>query len=146
MKKTMRFVCIMLVCSLLLAVPAQAASAIEPRESAFFSSYGFDLEKVSSTSFRIWFDVVSNVVTMDELGASEIVLYRSTNQENWVKIRTYTPENYPQMLDYNSVSHAGYVSYNYASSGYYYTACITYYAKNSTGIGERSFYTEIIRM
>lgn len=146
MKKPVRFVCMILVCSLLLAVPAQAASAIEPRESAFFSSYSFDLEKVSSTSFRIWFDVISNVTRMDELGASEIVLYRSTNQENWVKIRTYTPENYPQMLAYNTRSHEGYVSYNYASSGYYYTACITFYAKNSTGIGERFFYTEILGM
>ena len=62
MKKNARIICMVLVCSLLFAVPAQAASSVEPRESYFFSSYGTDLYKTSSTSFQIWFDVVANVL------------------------------------------------------------------------------------
>ena len=147
MKKAVRFICIVLACSLLLTIPAQAASVVEPRGSAFFSSYGTDLYKTSSTSFQIWFDVDANAWTvMQVLGVSEIILYRSTDQENWTKIKTYKMENYPQMVAQNTTSHIDYVTYNYASTGYYYTAYITFYAKNSTGIGERYVYTEILRM
>lgn len=147
MKKSVRFICLILVCSLVLAVPAQAASVVEPRESAFFSYYGTDLYKTSSSSFQIWFDVTANAwVTMDVLGVSEIILYRSADQQSWTKMRTYTMENYPEMVDQNTIDHGGYVTYNYATPGYYYRAYITFYAKNSTGIAERYVYTEILQM
>lgn len=137
---------ILLVCSLLLAVPAQAASTVEPRGSAFFSSYITDLYKTSSSSFQIWFDVVSNVHRMDELGITEIILYRSADKQTWSRMRTYTVEYHPHMIARNTTSHDGYVTYNYGTTGYYYTAYIIFYAKNSTGIGERYVYTEILQM
>ena len=146
MKKLARFVCMILACSLFLAIPAQAESVVEPRASAFFSSYGTDLYKTSSSSFQIWFDVVSNVSRMDVLGVSEIVVYRSADQQSWTKTRIYTMDNYPQMVAQNTTSHGGYVTYNYATSGYYYRARVTFYAKNSTGSGIRDVYTEILRM
>ena len=146
MKKLTRFACIILILGIFLAMPAQAQSIVEPRGSAFFGTYGTDLYKTSSSSFQIWFDVVSNVATMDELGVTEIILYRSADLESWSKMRTYTVEYHPQMLAYNTTSHGGYVTYNYGTTGYYYRAYITFYAKNSTGIGERYVYTEILRM
>ena len=146
MKKALRFVCIILVCTLLLAVPAQAEGMVESRASAFFSSYGTVLYKTSSTSFQIWFDVVANVVTMQEIGASEIVLYCSADQQSWTRVATYTMDDYPEMVEQNTASHDGYVPYDEAVSGYYYTARITLYAKNSTGIGELDEYTEILQM
>lgn len=147
MKKLVRFVCLILVCGLLFAVPAQAAETAEPRASAFFATYGTDLYKTSSSSFQIWFDVMANAGnTMQVLGVSEIVVYRSADQQSWTKMRTYTMENYPQMVDQNTEDHVGYVTYNYATTGYYYTARITFYAQNSTGSGIRDVYTEIIRM
>ena len=146
MKKVVHFVCIILICSLLLAIPAQAETVVEPRESAFFSSYGTDLNKTSSTSFEIWFDVVSNASTMQVLGVSEIVLYKSADQHSWSQIKMYSMDAYAVMTDENTTSHDGYVTYNFATTGYYYTARITFYAKNSTGIGEKDVYTEILRM
>lgn len=146
MKKAVRFVCIVLVCTLLLVVPAQAETIAEPRASAFFSYYGTDLYKTSSTSFQIWFDVVANIVTMEELGASEIVLYCSEDQQSWTRVATYTIDNYPEMVDQNTSSHTGYVPYDEAVPGYSYTARITFYAKNSRGIGENDIYTEILEM
>ena len=147
MKKLIRFIGMILVCSLLLAVPAHAVSATEPRASAFFCSYGTDLYEISATSFQIWFDVVANVGTsMQELGVSEIALYESPNQQSWTRVATYTMDAYPQMVAQNTQSHGGYVPYDTAITGYYYTARITFYAKNSSGIGEKDIYTEIIRM
>ena len=147
MKKLVRVICVLLVCSLLFAVPAQATSGVESRASAFFSYYGTDLYKTSSSSFQIWFDVTANAGnTMQILGVSEIIVYRSADQQSWTKMRTYTMDNYSQMVAQNTQSHDGYVTYNYATTGYYYTAYITFYAKNSSGIAERYVYTEILRM
>lgn len=146
MKKLTRFFCMILVLSLFLAVPAYAQTTVEPRGSAFFSSYGTDLYKTGTRSFQIWFDVDANLDTMDELGVTEIIVYRSADQQSWTRMKTYTVDDYPEMLDYNTFSYAGYVTYNYATPGYYYRAYITFYAKNSTGIGERYVYTEILRM
>lgn len=146
MKRLARVVCMLLACSLLIAVPGQAASVVEPRGSAFFAAYGTDLYKTSLSSFQIWFDVTANVATMEVLGVNEIIVYRSADQQSWTKICTYTIDDYPQMVDQNTSSHTGYVPFNYATPGHYYTAYITFYAKNSTGIGERYVYTEILKM
>lgn len=146
MKNTLRTICIILIVSLLLAMPAYAETMTETRGSAFFDSYGTALEKTSSTSFRIWFDVDANLATMDVLGVSEITVYRSKDQQNWTTIRTYTMGIYPEMVDQNTSSHAGFVTHQYARAGYYYTAYVTFYAQNSTGIGERYVYTQIIQM
>ncbi|MBQ3529518.1 MAG: hypothetical protein IJA47_03390 [Oscillospiraceae bacterium] len=132
--------------SLILTVPTYADSTVETRESAFFAAYGTDLYKASSTSFEVWFDVDSNVAKMDVIGVSEIVIYRSQDQETWRKMRTFKMEDYPEMIDTYAYTHVGYVTYGYASPGYYYTALVTFYAENSTGVGVRQIYTEIIRM
>ena len=146
MKRRLRILCLVLALSLLMAFPVHAASNVEPRGSAFFSSYLTFLYKTSSTSFQVCFDVDSNAAIMQEIGVSIIEVYRSSDQENWTKMRTYEMEDYPEMIDDNTASHTGYVTYTYATPGDYYTARVIFYAKNSTGIGERFVYTQIIQM
>ena len=146
MKRLVRFVCIVLAFSLFLAIPSYAESPAEPRGSAFFAAYSTDLAKFSSTSFNIWFDVDANAAQMDVIGVSEIIVYQSADQQNWTQTRTFYMEDWPEMIDTNTASHVGHIRYNYATPGYYYTAYITFYAKNSTGIGERYVYTEILKM
>lgn len=146
MKKLIRVVCVILVCSMVLALPAYAESPAEPRGSIFFSSYSTGMEKVSSTAFRVWFDVTANAARMDILGTSEIKVYRSSDKESWIGIKTFKKANYSQMVDENTGFHAGYVLYDIASPGYYYRARVTFYAKNSAGVGERDVYTAIIKM
>lgn len=146
MKKLLKFLCLILALSLLLAFPAHAASDAESRGSAFFSSYCTTLNRLSPTAFEIWFDVDSNNAIMQEIGASMIEVYQSYDGEHWTLVKTFVKEDYPQMIDYNTGSHTGYVTYTNAAPSYYYRACVTYYAKNSYGIGERFVYTQIIRM
>lgn len=146
MKKLTRFICIILVLSIYLATPARAEGAAESRGSTFFAAYATTLEKTSATSFKIWFDVDSNASPMQVLGVKEIDVYRSADQQTWTKVKTYHMDDYPQMVDYNTGSHAGYVTFSYATPAYYYTADVTFYAKNSTGVGERYVYTPILRM
>lgn len=146
MKRFVRIMRMTLALCLLLAMPTYADSSAETRESIFFASYGTDLYKASTTSFEVWFDVDSNAAMMDVLGVSEIVIYRSQDQETWRKMRTYKMEDYSQMTDTYCYSHTGYVTYGYATAGYYYTALVSFYAKDSRGVGVREIYTEIIRM
>lgn len=146
MKNLKRVVCIVLMLGMFLAIPAQAQSTADPRGSAFFGTYGTDLYQITYNSFQIWFDVVANVATMDVLGVSEIVLYSSPNGQSWTKIEHYKMADFPQMVANNTSSHEGYVTYKYTTQGYYYRARVTFYARNSTGIGERDVYTEILRI
>lgn len=146
MKKSVRVLCLVLTLSLLVAFPVHAESNAEPRGSAFFSSYWTFLYKTSSTSFEVWFDVTANAAIMQELGASMVEVYESADGQSWTIVETYEKEDYPNMIDYNTASHVSYVTYSNAVPGYYYSACVTYYAKNSTGIGERFIYTETLQM
>lgn len=146
MKNKLRALCLFLAIVFLMAVPVNAVSNVEPRGSAFFSSYWTFLEKTTSTSFIVFFDVTANAALMQELGASMIEVYESADQQNWTKVKTYEMEDYPEMIDDNTGSHTSYVTYDKAKSGYYYYARVTYYAKNSTGIGENPQYTQILRM
>ena len=147
MRKIIRTLCIVLVLSIVLAMPVYAENVVDLRGSAFFASYGTDLYKASTDTFEIWFDVDANAAMMDVLGVSEIVVYRSANgQSSWTQTRIYDMDDYPEMTETNSYSYVNYVTYDTAIIGYYYRAYVTFYAKNSRGIGERSVYTEIIRM
>ena len=146
MKKSVRVLCLILTLSLLMAFPVHAESNTEPRASAVFSSYWTFLYKTSSTSFEVWFDVDANAAFMQEIGASIIEVYESTDQQNWTRVKVYEKADYPTMIDYNTSSHTSHVTYDDAISGRYYTACVTYYAKNSNGVGEKEIYTSIMQM
>jgi len=146
MKRFMRFICIALSLSLLLVIPAHAENLAEPRGSIFFASYGTDLYKASSTTFEIWFDVDANLAMMDVLGVSEIIVYRSADQQSWTEAGTYYMEDYPEMTDTYAYTHVGYVTYYDAIPGHYYRAYITFYARDYRGVGERYVYTEILEM
>ena len=146
MRKSIRIICMLLVLSMSLVFPVYADSSVEPRGSAFFSAYGASLYKMSSTTFEVWFDVDSNVALMDEIGVSLIEVYRSPNGEDWTLMKTYGKEDYPEMIDTDTGSHTGYVTYNGATPGYQYTAYVEFYARNSTGTGYRDVYTYVLQM
>jgi len=146
MKRCLRVVSLLLVISIFLAAPVRAVEAGQNRASAFFASYGAWLEKVTSNSFKVIFTVDSNLVTMDVLGVSEIEIYRSADQSSWTLMRTYNMEDHPYLVDENASTYTYYARYNNATPGYYYCAYVTFYAKNSTGIGERYVYTGILHM
>lgn len=139
MKRLVSIFCILFILSSL-AVPASAAE-ITPYSSDFFLGYGVDISEQSSTSFRIWFDVVA-VKTMQEIGASYIRLERSSDGTNWSTVKTYTKSNYSNMIAYDTTAHASYVTYSNRQSGYQYRAYIELYAKDySNGTGYYGAYT-----
>lgn len=133
MKRFISCLCLILVCSMILAVPAMAAENGNQRASDYFMSYSAYFEHTSGNQYEIWFRVTA-LDEMDQLGVKTIRLKRSTDEVNWSTIATYNKDNYSQMVNKNgAVTHAGYVPCT-CTSGYYYMAEIELYAKdgNST--------------
>lgn len=139
MRQFVKCVCLMLAMVIILAVPAQAADA---RSSSFFTRSSVYLYETSGTTFQAWFEVTA-VRTMDKIGAKEIKIQRSSDNENWTTMKTYSMDDYSNMICENTVGHAACVTYT-GTSGYYYRAYITLYAKDSTGTGTWTRYTSSI--
>lgn len=144
MKRVSRLICMLLAVAMLLAMPAAAEENAEPRASSFFLSSDVYLYQTSSTKFQAWFEVTA-LDGMDKLGASEIKIQESTDDENWTTVKTCSMSNYSNLIDENSGFHASYVSYT-GVTGRYYRAKITLYAENSTGTGEWIRYTYSIQL
>ena len=132
-----------LVFATVLSTTALAAEPLEPRGSNYFMSSSVYFWHVSGSQYQIWFDVTSKS-SMTELGASQIIVERSTDLVNWEPAGTYYKSSYPQMTTKTTtVDYANYVTY-YPTTGYAYRAIVTLYAKNSSGYGEMDEVTEIL--
>lgn len=140
MKRFTQCVCVILIMAMLLAIPVSAAENAIQRSSDYFAKYSVYIWKTSGTEFEIWFDV-TGVQTMDELGAKSIKLQRSTDKTNWTTVKTYSMDDYPQMVKENSLCTVDCVTYDDYSSDYYYRAVIVLYAKLGSGTGEATVVT-----
>ena len=141
MKRFIRCVCLTLVLAMFLPLSAMADDVQQQRGSDYFAKYGCYLWEVSDSQFQIWFDITA-LDTMDELGASEITLYRSSDQVNWTPVKTYLKANYSQMVDTNRLRYTNCVTYNNYTSGYYY-ADVVFYAKKGSGTATMTISTPI---
>lgn len=138
MKKATRLISLILVFSLILAVPVSAEDPT-PRASSFFAAYRAYCTKVSSTSLEVSFHVIG-AGPMDVLGASQIKVQRSSDGENWTTVKTFDKANYSNMTDTTTAVHGSVMTCS-ITSGYYYRAIVTFYAQNSTGRGYKAYYT-----
>lgn len=141
MKKTLRCVAVLLVLAMLLAVPVQAAGA-STYASRYFTQYGTYIYVVEGNHLQIWFDMAGTKI-MQKIGVSEIVIKRSTDNQNWTNVYWYYPEDYDSMMATNEGDHAGYVPF-FGTHGYYYKAYVTFYAKDSAGVGTICDYTQSV--
>jgi len=143
MKRFSQIVCVVLVFATVLGTSAFAAEPVEPRGSNYFMSSSVYFWHVSGSQYQIWFDVTAKDL-MNELGASQIVVERSTDLVNWSPVKTYYKSIYSQMTTKTTTaSYDNYVTY-YPTSGYAYRAIVTLYAKNSSGYGEMDEQTAIL--
>ena len=131
MKKSIRFLSLFLAVVLLLAIPVSAAE-ISPYASNYFMGYGAYLEEATSSSFEVWFTVTA-VGTLEKLGVNYIDIERSSDGVNWSVVKTYTKEDYSNLVTSNAFYHSGHITYSNRESGYQYRAYVNFYAKNSAG-------------
>lgn len=125
MKRFVQILCMLLVLSMILAIPVFAAE----QGSDYFMSHSCYLWEVSDTEFQVWFDVTA-VDGMDVLGVSEVIVQRSTDGINWSDEAFYY-----DMYRYGKSYYSGHVTYSDVTSGYY-RAQVTYYAEKGNGIAE----------
>ena len=143
MKRMIRTICILVAIALILPTAAFAEES-STLSSAYFTEIQAFLSKKSNLGFEIWFDVTATR-GMDVLGVFEIRLQRSSNNANWTTVKTYTPEDYPQLQETNTGSVTNCVSYAAIWPGYY-RAEVTFYAERAGGTGMVSMFTSSLQM
>lgn len=140
MKKFVQFVCIILIFAFVLPMTVFSAEVSTRRASEFFMADSCYIQEISGSEFRVWFDV-TGTRKMEEIGASVIIVQRSSDGSSWTDVKTYTKESYSQMVAYNTGAHSDYVTYSSATSGYYYRAYVKFYARNDNGTATLHRYT-----
>ena len=136
-----RSVTIKLIAIALLVVmlcPVQVFAA-ESRASSYLSGYSAYIYNAAWGKVQVWVEV-DGTNYMDEIGALEIRLYESKDNETWTWIKTFDYTDYSDMLGYDDYSHMGHVEYS-GTIGRYYKAYVCVWAgKNGAG-DTRYFWT-----
>ena len=116
-----------------------SAMAVEPRASDYLSSYSAYVYPAGWGKVQVWFDVTGTGY-MDEIGALEIRMYESKDNESWTWVKTFDYTDYSGMLGYNDYFHGGHIEYS-GTIGRYYKAYVCVWAgENGTG-DTRYFWT-----
>lgn len=119
------------------------AMALETRASDYLTAYSAYIYPAGWGKVQVWFSV-DGTNDMDEIGALNIKLYESTDNETWTWVKTYQHFDYSGMLGYNDFSHYGHVEYN-GTIGRYYKAYVCVWAgKNGDG-DTRYFWTPAVK-
>lgn len=108
-----------------MALPAGA------RASEYFHRTYIEATDIGSGVIRIKVDLGATE-TMQELGATKVIVYEKKADGSSALVRTYTREDTPSLITYNKASYVTYVTYYGSSSKSYYAIC-AFYAKNSNG-------------
>lgn len=115
--------CIVLV--FIMAIPVAA------RASAYFSRTYVEATDIGNGTIRVKVDL-AGTGTMQELGATKVIVYEETSPGNFEPVRTYTRQDTPSLVTYNRASYVTYVTYYGSSDTRYYALC-AFYAKNNNG-------------
>lgn len=115
--------------------------AVETRASDYLTAYSAYIYPAGWGKVQVWFDV-DGTGYMDEIGALEIQLYESKDNENWTWVKTFDFQDYSDMLEYNDYTYMSHVEYN-GTIGRYYKAYVCVWAgKNGDG-DTRYFWTPV---
>lgn len=113
--------------------------AVESRASDYLLSYSAYVYRAGWAKIQVWFDV-TGVDDLDEIGALEIQIYESKDNENWTWVKTYGYSDNAGMLGYNDFSHSGHVEYSGTLGRYYKAYVCIWGGKNGAG-DTRYFWT-----
>lgn len=135
-----RIVSFLLIIALILPVSVMAT---EPRSSLYLHSYSAYIYPAGWGKVQVWFDI-DGTGYMDEIGALQIQLYESKDNETWTWVDTFHYTDYPDMLGYNDYSHYGHVEYN-GTIGRYYKAYVCVWAGKEGNGDNRYFWTPTVK-
>ena len=137
-KKSVLIKAFILLLVVVLVCPVNA-NTVESRASDYLEAYSAYVYPAGWGKVQVWFNV-DGTGYMDEIGALNIKLYESTDNETWTWVDTFKFSDYSDMLSYNNYYHTGHVEYN-GTIGRYYKAYVCVWAgKNGDG-DTRYFWT-----
>ena len=113
--------------------------AVEARASDYLHMYSAYIYPAGWGKVQVWFNV-DGTGYMDEIGALQIKLYESTDNETWTWIKTYQHVDYADMLAYDDFTHMSHVEYN-GTIGRYYKAYVCVWAGKDGDGDTRYFWT-----
>lgn len=135
-KTTIKFISVLLILVLVLPINVMAAEA---RASYYLDAYSAYVYPAGWGKVQVWVDV-HGTDYMDEIGALEIQLYESKDNQNWTWVKTFDYSDYSDMLGYNDYYHQGHVEYN-GTIGRYYKAYVCVWAGENGDGDTRYFWT-----
>ncbi|KAF5055259.1 hypothetical protein DSECCO2_379500 [anaerobic digester metagenome] len=136
-KKSLAALMIIATLSCVLCVGASA------RSSDYLSAYSAGLTPKSGGRIVVSVDV-AGVGYMTQIGASNVTIYRSSDQTNWDSVASYSSANYPSMLTSGYSCNMDVITY-YGTPGYYYFAVVNCYAGNASGHDSRLYTTSNVK-
>ncbi len=137
-RKPMLFNTVIFLLAVVLVCPVNV-NAAEPRASDYLASYSAYVYPAGWGKVQVWFNV-DGTEYMDEIGALDIKLYESKDNETWTWVKTFQFTDYSDMLAYNDYSHMGHVEYN-GVIGRYYKAYVCVWAGKDGDGDTRYFWT-----
>ena len=127
-KHIKKILCITLaICTL--SSTLMASAAVDA--SRYLSSYSATLTALSGGKIAIGVDVVG-AGFMDELGATDIYLYESSDNVGFTCVSSFHSDRYPWMLGSGSTYFDTPITYA-GTPGKYYIASVHFYAADETG-------------
>ena len=114
-------------------------NAVESRASDYLAVYSAYIYPAGWGKVQVWFEV-DGTGYMDEIGALEIQLYESKDNETWTWVDTFHYLDYSDMLGYNDYIHVGHIEYN-GTIGRYYKAYVCVWAGKDGDGDTRYFWT-----
>lgn len=135
LKRLLSSVLVVCMFSTLLCVFASA------RSSYYLDAYRATLTAKSGGKIVVTVNVEARA-KMDELGATKIYLYESTDGVRFNLVKTYKCEDYPAMMGSGLDYYEDPVTYS-GTSGNQYFAVVYCYAGDSTGHDEKSYTTAV---
>ena len=137
-QKAIAIKCISLLLVLALVLPMNVM-AVESRASYYLDAYSAYIYPAGWGKVQVWFSV-DGTGYMDEIGALEIQLFESKDNETWTWVETFDFQDYSDMLEYNDYTYTSHVEYS-GTIGRYYKAYVCIWAgKNGAG-DSRTFWT-----
>lgn len=123
------------------AVLPISAMAVESRASDYLGMYTAYIYPAGWGKVQVWFSV-DGTGTMDEIGALEIQLFESKDNENWTWVKTFRYPDDSGMLGFNNYFYDGHVEYN-GTIGRYYKAYVCVWAGKDGDGDTRYFWTPV---
>ena len=141
-QKAIAIKCISLLLVLALVLPMNVM-AVESRASYYLDAYSAYIYPAGWGKVQVWFEV-DGTGYMDEIGALQIKLYESTDNETWTWIKTYQYVDYADMLAYDDFTHMSHVEHN-GTIGRYYKAYVCVWAGKDGDGDTRYFWTPAVK-